>query len=351
MEFSLEKVLSEIQPLSQATMREVQEQLDKKLKPPGSLGKLEGLAVRMAGIYGLPFPELSKKAIVMMAADNGVYEEGFNSYPQETSRDLAELAGSGLIAVSVLARHAGACLLVVDVGLKGEVKGSHIVKRKVRAGTANMTKGPAMSGEEALKALAAGFAVTGELVKEGTQVLGMGEVGICNTTTSAAVLAALTGKEPIEVVGGGTGGDTQAYRLKLKAVETALSINKPNPADPLDVLAKVGGLEIAAMTGSCLAAAYYRKPIVIDGFIAGVAALAAARMHPLVKEYLLPSHLSAEKGAGAVLEALQMEPLLLMEMRLGEGTGAALAFNLLDAAVKIYQEMGSFVDICYDKIR
>lgn len=341
----LEGTLSKIQPLKQEAMTQVKKKLAEKLKPPGSLGKLEDLAIRMGGIYGLPLPAITNKVIVMMAADNGVYAEGFNSYSQDFTRVLAELAGPGLLGVNVLAKHAGADVVVVDVGIKGEVTGNHIIRKKIKAGTANIAREPAMTREEVVQAIEIGIEITGVLIEKGVQVLGMGEIGICNTTTSAAVLAALTGKDPQEIVGGGTGGDERAYTLKLKAVQQALTFNKPNPADPIDVLAKVGGLEIAALTGCCLAAASYRKPIVIDGFIAGVAALAAVRLHPLVREYMIPSHLSAEKGAGVALEALAMEPMLLMHMRLGEGTGAALAFNLLDAAWKIYQDMGSFADL------
>ena len=341
------KVVNELQPLSLESMQEAEEVLKQKLKPVGSLGKLEEIAIRLAGIYGLPFPEINQKAIVMMAADHGIYEEGFNRYPQEITRQLVELGDKGLIGVSVLARFAGARLVIVDVGIKEEVQGKGIIKRKVRPGTANIAQGPAMSREDLFQALKAGYEVTSALIREGVQVFGMGEVGLCNTATSAAVLSAFAGCSPEEVVGSGSDGtrDARLRALKVKAVEKALAVNRPNPEDTLDVLAKVGGLEIAALVGCCFAAAHARKAVVLDGFIAGVAALAATRINPLLREYLLPSHLSAEKGAGLVLDALGMEPMLLMKMRLGEGTGAALAFPLLDAALKVYQEMGSFADL------
>ncbi|MGI6607170.1 MAG: nicotinate-nucleotide--dimethylbenzimidazole phosphoribosyltransferase [Peptococcia bacterium] len=334
-----------LQPLSIEAMNAVEEELKQKLKPVGSLGKLEELAMRLAGIYGLPLPEIKEKAIVMMAADNGVYEEGVNTFPQEVTCLLAEAGDAGLIGVSVLARHAGARLLIVDVGLKGEVRGDGIIRKRVRPGTGNIAQGPAMTGEEMYRALLAGYEATEALVKEGVQVFGLGEVGLCNTTTSAAMLCAFTGQSPEDVVGAGTGGEASIYALKVKTVEKALRINKPDPEDPYDVLSKVGGLEIAAMVGSCFAAACHRKPMVIDGFIAGVAALTAVKINPMMKEYLFPSHLSAEKGAALVMESLGMEPMLLMKMRLGEGTGAALAFPLLDAALKIYREMGTFADL------
>jgi nicotinate-nucleotide--dimethylbenzimidazole phosphoribosyltransferase len=320
--------------------------LDEKLKPPGSLGKLEDLAVRMGGIYGFPLPDIHKKAIVMMASDNGVYEEGVNQYPQEITRALVEMAGPGLIAVSVLARHAKSRLVVVDIGVKSDIKGTHVITdKKVRYGTGNIAAGPAMSREEAVKAIEAGIEVTKTLIDEGVQVIGTGEVGLCNTTTSAAVLVALTGKNPEDIVGGGTGTNDNIYKQKVNAVKNALAVNQPNPQDPIDVVSKVGGLEIAGLMGCYLAAASLKKLIVIDGFIAGVAALAASRINPHVKEYMIPSHLSAEKGARAVLEALNMEAMLMMDMRLGEGTGAALAFNLLDASWRIFYEMGTFADL------
>ncbi|MCR4441076.1 MAG: nicotinate-nucleotide--dimethylbenzimidazole phosphoribosyltransferase [Peptococcaceae bacterium] len=339
------ETLNNIAPLDETAMAKARDRLDGLLKPPGSLGKLEDLAVQLAGIYGETLPRVRPKGIVMMAADNGVYEEGFHTYPQEITRVVAELAGPGLIGVSVLARHAGCRLLVVDVGIKGEVRGEHILSRKIKNGTGNIVKGPAMTREEAIRAVEVGIEAANFLIESGIGVLGTGEVGICNTTTTAAVLAGLTGVCPQEVVGAGTGGGDEAYRLKLKAVREALAVNRPDGRDPIDVLAKVGGLDLAGLVGCCLAAAARRTAVVIDGFIAGTAALAAVRLNPLVRNYLIPSHLSAEKGARLVLEKLEMEPLLLMNMRLGEGTGAALAFSLIDAACKIINEMGSFADL------
>lgn len=341
----LEKTFKIISPINQEAMKQAKERQDGLLKPPGSLGKLEDISLRLAGIYGTPGPVIQKKAIVLMAADNGVYEEGYNSFPQEITKSLVELAGPGLIGVAVLARHVGSRLVVVDIGIKGEVKGEHILPRKIKQGTGNIAKGPAMIRTEAIKAVETGIEVTNSLIDEGIGVLGTGEAGICNTTTTAAVISALTGIEPEQVVGIGTGGDEKAYQKKLQAVKDALSVNKPDPNDPLDVLAKVGGLDIAGLVGCYLAAAARKKPIVIDGFIAGGAALCALKINPLVKDYMIPSHLSKEKGAKVLMEALDMEPMLLMNMRLGEGTGAALAFNIIDAACKIINEMGSFTDI------
>lgn len=341
----LEKTLNAIIPLDEVSMAEARSKLDGLLKPPGSLGKLEDLAVQLAGIYNDSIPKQQPKAIVMMAADNGVYEEGFHTYPQDTTRLLVELSGPGLIGVSVLSKHADCCLAVVDVGINGEASGNHILRRKVRNGTGNIAKGPAMSREECIKAIEVGIETVYSLIDQGIGILGTGEAGLCNTTTSAAVLAALTGSSPDELVGMGTGRDEKAYNLKLKAVKDSLSVNKPDAQDVVDVLTKVGGLDIAGLVGCYLGAAARKKPIIIDGFIAGTAALAAFKLNPLVKGYMIPSHLSAEKGARIVFEQLGMEPLLLMNMCLGEGTGAALAFHLVDAACKIINEMGSFADL------
>lgn len=345
MSILLEKTLNSITPLDEVSMAEARTRLDGLLKPPGSLGKLEDLAIQLAGIYNASIPQQQLKAIVMMAADNGVYEEGFHTYPQDITRLLAELAGPGLIGVSVLSRKADCRLVVVDVGIKGEAAGNHILQRKVRNGTGNIAKGPAMSREECIKAIEVGIDTVFSLIDQGIGILGTGEAGICNTTTTSAVLAALTGISPDELVGRGTGGDERAYNLKLKAVKDSLAVNKPDAGDIIDVLAKVGGLDIAGLVGCYLGAAARKKPIIIDGYIAGTAALAAQKLNPLVRNYMIPSHLSAEKGARIVFEQLQMEPLLLMNMRLGEGTGAALAFHLIDAACQIINEMGSFADL------
>lgn len=340
-----QETMGKITPLNRDIIARAKERLDGMLKPPGSLGKLEALAIQLAGIYEREIPLAGEKAVVMMASDNGIYEEGFNSYPQEITQAIAELAGRGLIGISVLSRHAGAKLVVVDLGIKGDAKGEHIIPRKIRRGTGNIAKGPAMTREEALKAVVTGIEISESLFREGIEVLGTGEVGICNTATSAAVIAALTGTAVENLVGKGTGADDAAYGKKVQAVRDAIKINSPNPADPLDVLAKVGGLDIAGLAGCYLAAAANRKPIVLDGFIAGAAALLAFKLHPLTREYMIPSHLSAEKGARELFSHLGLEPMLLMNMRLGEGTGAALAFNLLDAACAVINEMGSFADL------
>lgn len=341
----LDETISQIEALDVTAAQGAKQRLDGLLKPPGSLGKLETLAIQLAGIYQTTLPQIQPKAIVMFAADNGVYAEGFNAYGQEITKAIVEMSEAELIGVSVLARHAGSRLVVVDVGVNGEVAAGHVINKRIRNVTGNIARGPAMSRQEAVLAIEAGIETVNRLVAEGVSVFGSGEVGICNTTTSAAVVAAICGVKPTEVAGKGTGADEKAYQRKLQAINDALAVNRPDPNDALDVLAKVGGLDIAALTGLYLGAAAKRKPAVIDGFIAGAAALAAVQLCPLVREYLIPSHLSAEKGAELVLDRLGFEPMLLMDMRLGEGTGAALAFHLLDAACHIINEMGSFEDL------
>ncbi|PKM90291.1 MAG: nicotinate-nucleotide--dimethylbenzimidazole phosphoribosyltransferase [Firmicutes bacterium HGW-Firmicutes-12] len=340
-----DQTISTIVPVDESAMTQARTKLDGLLKPVGSLGKLEELAVQLAGIYRDPLPQIKAKAIVMMAADNGVYEEGFHAYPQNITKVLAELAGPGLIGICVLARQADSRLVVVDVGIKGKTVGDHILHKKVRDGTANISRGPAMSKEEAIKAIEVGIETVYKLADEGVGIFGTGEAGICNTTTTAAVLSAITGISPEEIVGYGTGQDEKAFQLKLEAVKNSLAINQPDAEDIIDIIAKVGGLDIAGLVGCYLGAAAQKKPIIIDGFIAQTAALAAQRLNPLTRQYMIPSHLSAEKGAQIVFEQLHMEPMLLLNMRLGEGTGAALAFHLVDASCRIINEMGSFADL------
>lgn len=340
-----EKTSRSIGTLNQEAMSKAKERLDFLLKPPGSLGRLEDMARQLAGIYEVCPPPIREKAIVMMTADNGVYAEGYHSFPQEITRIMAEVAGQGLAGVAVLARQAGAKVAVVDIGIKDEPQGAHIIRRKIRPGTDNIAKGPAMSREEAIKALEAGIEITNDLCAAGIGVIGLGEAGLCNTATSAAVIAALLGIDPVEVVGRGAVAEEEAYQTKLRVVKDALAINRPNPADPIDVLSKVGGLDIAGLVGCCLAGAANRVPVVVDGFIAGTAAFMACRLNPRVRDFLIPSHFSAEKGSRRLFEALEMEPMLYMNMRLGEGTGAALAFHLIDAACRIIAEMGTFGDL------
>ncbi len=341
----LESTLSAIQPLNAEAMQNARTTLDSLLKPPGSLGRLESIAEKLAGITGRVGGTIGKKIIIVMCSDNGVTDEEVSSFPRSISTLVAETMLKGLSGVSVLAKHAGADLVVVDLGLDGEIADHRIVARKIRRGTANITKGPAMSREEAIRAVETGIETANHAIVEGAGILGTGEIGIGNTTTASAVVHVLTGTHLEEVVGRGAGLTDQGLLRKKDVVRRAIELNRPVAGDALDVLSKVGGLDIAGLAGCYLAAAARRVPIVIDGFIAGAAAVAAKRMHPGVCDFMFTSHASAEPGTAAISVALGLEPMLALDMRLGEGTGSALAFHIIEAALKIVNEMGTFKDI------
>lgn len=334
-----------IVPAAKAAQMAAEERLNQLTKPPGSLGRLEALAVQLAGAMGTPeLPGRLRKAVVVMAADHGVCEEGVSAFPQQVTRQMVANFLNGGAAINVLARQAGADVVCVDMGVKGpEIVHEKLLSRRVReGGTANLARGPAMTREEAVRAIRAGMDVANDLSMKGYNVLATGEMGIGNTTASSALLAALTGLDAEEVVGRGTGIGDEGLRLKRETVARALELNRPDPQDPVDALAKVGGLEIAGLAGLVVGAASMGIPVVIDGFISSVAALAACRIAEGVKPYLIPSHLSSERGHKRTLEELGLAPMLQLEMRLGEGTGAALAFPLIDAACGILREMATF---------
>ncbi|HYH01826.1 MAG TPA: nicotinate-nucleotide--dimethylbenzimidazole phosphoribosyltransferase [Bacillota bacterium] len=339
---TLNQIITGIKPLDSEAKVQAQKQLDSLIKPIGSLGKLEQIAVQLAGINGSIGNELPKKCIVIMCADNGIWEEGVSACPQTLTAMQTLNFTKGICGINVLSRHAGADLCIVDIGINGTVDHPQILNRKVRYGTANMVKGPAMTREEAVQALETGIAMIEELAGAGYRLLGTGEMGIANTSTSSAVLMALSGCDATVAVGKGAGLTEEAYQQKQTAINRALAVNCPDPKDPLDVVAKVGGLDLAGLAGCFLGAAYYRFPIVIDGFISAVAALLACKLQPLSRDFMIPSHHSAEPGFSLVMQELGLEPLLNLGMRLGEGTGCPLAFNLVEAAVKVTREMATF---------
>jgi nicotinate-nucleotide--dimethylbenzimidazole phosphoribosyltransferase len=322
---------------------EAQQALDRLTKPPGSLGRLEELARRLAEISG-QFPPRAECAVIFtLAADHGVVVEGVSAYPQIVTAQMVENLLRGGAAVNVLARHVGARVVVVDVGVAAPLRAhARLVDRKIAAGTRNMVNGPAMSRGEATAAIEVGAALVEAERGQGLDLIGTGEMGIGNTTAASAVVAALTGAPVEAVTGAGTGVDEEGRGRKVAAIERALAVNRPDADDGIDVLAKVGGLEIAGLCGVILAGAASRIPVVLDGFIAGAAALAAVRIKPEARHYLLASHRSTEPGAGHVLDALGLEPYLDLGMRLGEGTGAALCIGLAKAAVKLLGEMATF---------
>ncbi len=338
----LKAILENIEALDQNAMQAAQSHSDRLTKPPGSLGQLEGLAAQLAGI-AREFPlQIRKKAIIVMAGDHGVCEEGVSAFPQEVTPQMVLNFLNGGAAVNVLGRHAGAEVICVDIGVKSDIDHPDLLRRKVRYGTANIARGPAMTREEAVAAIEVGIAVVDELMQRGYQMFATGEMGIGNTTPSAAMLQVLGGVSSEQAVGRGTGVDDAGLQRKRAVINLAIAVNAPDANDPLDVLSKLGGLEIAGMTGVILGAAANRCPVVIDGFIATLAALVAYRLAPLTRDYMIASHLSDEKGHGAVLEQLGLKPMITLGMRVGEGTGAAIGMTILDAAVKLMQEMATF---------
>jgi nicotinate-nucleotide--dimethylbenzimidazole phosphoribosyltransferase len=325
-----------------AAAASAQRHLDTLTKPPGSLGRLEELAIRLAALTGRP-PRVTAPVIFTFAADHGVVAEGVSAYPSSVTAQMVENFLRGGAAVNVLARQAGARVVVADFGVATPLGApAGLVVRRSGAGTANMAHGPAMTPAQAVEALEAGAALAEEAIDEGADLLGTGEMGIGNTTAASAITAVLTGAAPDAVTGHGTGVDDAGRRRKVAVIERALRVNAPDAADGLDVLAKVGGFEIAGLVGVILAGAARRVPVVLDGFIAGAAALVAVALAHDARHALLASHRSAEPGHATALRQLGLDPYLALDMRLGEGTGAALFVPLARAAAAVYAEMATF---------
>ncbi|MGE5549089.1 MAG: nicotinate-nucleotide--dimethylbenzimidazole phosphoribosyltransferase [Bacteroidota bacterium] len=343
----LAATLAQIGDLDRRAMVEAQARLDSLTKPLGSLGVLETTAVRLAGVTGQTLVHLGDKAVIVMAGDHGVVEEGVAAYPQAVTMQMLANFTRGGAGVNVLARLAGARVVVADLGTAGDADAEGIIKRKIRYGTGNIARGPAMSREEAVAAIEAGIEIAqAEMAKNtaGTCLLATGEMGIGNTTPSSAILAAFSGFPARALAGAGTGLTGEGISRKAEIVQRALAVNKPDPRDGLDVLAKVGGLEIAGLAGVILAAGAARVPVLIDGFISTAAALVAGKIEPRVLNFVFASHLSTEPGHRIMLEMMGLKPMLHMEMRLGEGTGAVLAMHLVEAATRIMREMATFTE-------
>lgn len=341
----LSNTIGTIKPPDKEAVARAQARQDQLTKPRGSLGRLEELSVKVAGITGKELPHIERKAIVIIASDHGVVAEGVSAYPREVTAQMVHNFLRGGAAINVLARHIGARMVVVDMGIAAELEPHlSLVSRKIALGTHNMAKGPAMSKEQALQAVESGIEVINEEVARGLDIVGVGDMGIGNTTPSSAICAAITGESVGRVTGKGTGVSDEQLALKVKVIETALALNRPDPGDAIDVLSKVGGFEIGGIAGVILGAAARRLPVVIDGFIAGAAALIATGLCPRVKDYLIAAHVSAEVGHRAILDYLGLRPLLDLGMRLGEGTGAALAIPIVEAAVKALAGMATFAD-------
>ncbi|UCG21324.1 MAG: nicotinate-nucleotide--dimethylbenzimidazole phosphoribosyltransferase [Deltaproteobacteria bacterium] len=340
---SLLPILDAITPVDRSLEAKIRAHLDNLTKPVGSLGFLEDLAANYCLMTGNITPQLGKKRIVTFVGDHAVAAEGVSAYPSEVTPQMVYNMLAGGAAINVLTKHIGADLQVVDIGVANPLEGaSGLLRRKVKAGTDNMSRGPAMTQEEAIQAILVGVELAHAAADDGVTLLGTGEMGIANTTPSSALYASLIPCPVIEVTGRGTGIDNTRLRHKIKVIERSLEVNANLLSDPLSTLAAVGGLEIAGICGLILAAAAKKLPVVVDGFISSAAALVAMRLSESVLDYLFFSHCSAEAGHRTFFERLGIRPILDLDLRLGEGTGAALAMHVIEGAVKIYNEMATF---------
>jgi nicotinate-nucleotide--dimethylbenzimidazole phosphoribosyltransferase len=350
----LRKTILKIRGLDNALMEQARKWLDNLTKPQGSLGRLEELARQIVGITGKENPPLQHKVIITMAGDHGVTEEKVSAYPREVTPQMVYNFLSGGAAINVLARQAGARVVVVDMGVAEKLQvtsyklqGNRISFKdcKIGLGTKNFTKGPAMTKEEAILSIEKGIAVFEKEFRKGLDILGTGDMGIGNTTPSAAIISVLSGTPVEKIAGRGTGLDDAGLLHKITVIKKGIKLNKPNPRDAIDVLAKVGGFEIGGLTGVILAGASNRIPVIIDGFISTAAAMLAVKLASRrggIKDFLIASHCSAENGHRCALDYMKLSPLLDLNMRLGEGTGAALAMNLTESAIRIMTEMATF---------
>jgi len=341
----INQAINSIKPLDERAMAEARMRQDNLTKPQGSMGQLEFLSIQVAGIKGDARPRIIHKVIFTLTGDHGVTRKGVSAYPSEVTPQMVYNFLRGGAAINVLARQVGARVIVADLGVVSVLeRHSQLKDKKVALGTHNIAEGPAMSREEAIRSIEAGMELVEEELTKGMDILGTGDMGIGNTTPSSAITAVLTGVDVAAVTGKGTGLDEEGWKRKVKVIKKALALNQPNPKDAIDVLSKVGGFEIGGIVGLILAGARYRIPVVIDGFISGAAALIATSLSPQVKPYLIASHQSAEPGHKRILEHLGLTPLLNLNMRLGEGTGAALGIFLVEASLKILDEMATFAE-------
>ena len=339
----LEDIITDIKPLDETSMQAARARQDTLTKPRGSLGKLEELSIQLAGMKADPLPSVEHKAVIVMAADHGVTAEGVSAYPSEVTAQMVLNFLHGGAAINVLAHQSRARVTVVDIGVARDFEPlPGLLQRKVMCGTRNLAQGPAMTREEAEQALQVGVDVLLEEAEHGLDIVATGDMGIGNTTSSSAIAAVMTGLPVPEVVGRGTGIDDSGLERKIRVIERALAVNPPKADDAIDILHKVGGLEIAGLAGVMIAAAGRRIPVIVDGFISTAAALIAVGLAPRLRDYLISAHQSVEIGHQAMLKHLNLTPLLDLNMRLGEGTGAALAFHLLEASTRILRDMATF---------
>jgi nicotinate-nucleotide--dimethylbenzimidazole phosphoribosyltransferase len=341
----INQTIAAIKPLDKKAMEQARIRQDSLTKPRGSLGQLETLSIQVAGIKGNSRPRIVHKVIFTLAGDHGVTKEGVSAYPSEVTPQMVYNFLRGGAGINVLAKQIGGRVVIADLGVASALEPHPDLKiKKVAMGTRNMAEGPAMSKEDAIRSIEAGIDLVEEDLTKGIDILGTGDMGIGNTTASSAITAAITGADVVRVTGRGTGLDDDGWERKVEMIEKALDINRPDPKDAIDVLSKVGGFEIGGIAGVILAGARYRIPVVIDGFISGAATLIATSLSPEIKPYLIASHQSAEQGHRVLLEYLGLKPLLNLDLRLGEGTGAALGIFLVEASLKILDEMATFAE-------
>ncbi len=350
----LERLSGSVTSVNGKFIEQAQKRLDNLTKPQGSLGRLEEFARRLVAITESTMPEISKKVIFTFAGDHGVADEGVSAYPKEVTGQMVLNFLNGGAGINVLARHAGAEVVVVDIGVDFDfvnppipplVKGGEgglFISKKVMMGTKNIRKGPAMTKEEALRCIDVGIELADEYAKKGYRIFGTGDMGIANTTPSSAIAAVLTGKPVSEVTGRGTGIGDDALKNKIRVIGDAISLNRPDPSDPVDVLSKVGGAEIGGIAGLIIGGASNRIPVVIDGLISTAGALIAYSIEPKTRDYMFAAHSSVEIGHKVMLEKIGLRPILDLDLRLGEGTGSALAMIMIESGLRIYKEMATF---------
>lgn len=341
----IESICKNIYPLDTRFMEQAQARQDRLIKPQGSLGKLEEISIQLAGIYGSKYFDTTKKIVLSFACDHGVYEEGVAPNNQNITLLQSMNFPKKINGVGTISKFVGSDVQLVDVGINCDEPIEGVIDCKIRKSTSNMAKGPAMTRQEAIRAIEIGIEMSEKYIQEDYKVIGIGEMGIANTTPSAAIISVIAGCDPQEVTGMGAGLKKELLAHKAQVIRTAIEINQPNPTDGIDILQKVGGFEIGSMAGVILGCSANRVPVVLDGFISYASALIAVNINPRCKDYMIASHYSAEPGAKKALELLGLDPFLKMDMRLGEGSGAALAFNMIEAANYVYKNMLTFDEV------
>jgi nicotinate-nucleotide--dimethylbenzimidazole phosphoribosyltransferase len=348
MTLALQQIIDGIHPLNRQMVEKARARTAQLVMPPRALGRLHAIGEQVCGILETLRPQIRGKAVLVMAGDHGIVAEGISAFPQSVTGAMIQTFLTGGAGINAMARHVGAEVWVADMGIIPDLdaaslmNGSRLLVRKLGPGTANFACGPAMAPEQAYQAVLTGFELASSLISKGVNLLGTGDMGIGNTTPAAAIGAVMTGKGIADMVGPGTGIDDAGILRKREAIRRGIELNRPNPQDGLDVLAKVGGFEIGGIAGIVLAGAYHRKPVVVDGFISTAGALVAQRLAPAAADYMLAGHCSEEPGHRHMLAHLRLLPILDLGMRLGEGTGAALAMSVIEAAIRVMTEVMTF---------